>query len=74
MPEGINEYSLNELLFELSHFLDDYLIKKIEFSIIEQRDLESWGITPDPTGCSKLKPLWKNKGMWVQNSAMEEYL
>jgi hypothetical protein len=74
IPNGISGYSLNELFFELGHFIDDYLIRKIEFHIIERRELEDWGIKPDPTGCSKLKPLWKNKGMWVQNSAMEEYI
>ena len=74
MPKGIEEYSLNELLFELGHFFDDYLIKRIECNAIENKELQEWGISPDPTGYSKLKPLWGNKGLWVQNSSMEEYI
>ncbi|OMJ81485.1 hypothetical protein SteCoe_18053 [Stentor coeruleus] len=73
-PEEFKEYSLNEYLFELSHFIDDYLIRRLEFNIIEQKDLKDWGIPVDPTGGSKLKPLWKNKGLWWQNAAMDEYL
>ena len=74
MPLGIEGYSLNELFFELGHFFDDYLIRRLEYHAIESKELKDWGLQPDPTGHSKLKPLWKNKGLWVQNSAMEEYL
>lgn len=73
-PNEFKDYSLNDYLFELSHFIDDYLIRRLEFNIIEQKDLKDWGVPIDPTGGSKLKPLWKNKGLWWQNAAMDEYL
>lgn len=74
LEQEIEHYSLNELLFELSHFLDDYLVSRIEFHILERGELEDWGITPDQNGGSKLKPLWTNKGLWWQNCALEEYI
>jgi hypothetical protein len=74
LRERVGNFSLNEILFELSHFIDDYLVNRVEFFVIEQRLLKEWGIQPDFKGLSKLKPLWNNKGLWWQGSALEEYL
>lgn len=74
LESKIGKLSLNELLFELSHFLDDYLVSRIEFHILEKKELNNWGVSPDQNGGSKLKPLWNNKGLWWQNCALEEYI
>ncbi|CAG9316562.1 unnamed protein product [Blepharisma stoltei] len=74
LKESFGHYSLNELIFELSHFFDDEIIRRIEYNIIENYRLGQWGITTDASGISRLRPLWRNKSIWLTNLELEEIL
>mmetsp|Transcript_3631 Transcript_3631/g.3405 ORF Transcript_3631/g.3405 Transcript_3631/m.3405 type:complete len:318 (+) Transcript_3631:925-1878(+) len=72
--KSLGNFSLNELIFELSHFFDDEIIRRIEYNIIENYRLGQWGITTDTSGISRLRPLWRNKSIWLANLELEETL
>ena len=74
LRDKFSHYSANELAFELNHFIDDFLPSRVEFAVIEKKALNDWGVQPDPSCKSKLKPLWNNKGLWWHGNALEEYI
>jgi hypothetical protein len=40
-------FALNDLVLELSHFLDEEVINKVESEILSKRVSEEWGISKD---------------------------
>jgi len=65
------EYCLNELFFELSHFIDEETIKEIESAYIEKRILSDWGIQSEDVS---LVEGTRNKSKLIQNLEEEEKL
>lgn len=41
------EFSLNELMLELSHFLDDEVVDKVELELFSKRVSQEWGLSED---------------------------
>ena len=68
------DYSASEVVFELAHFIDDFLASRVEYAVVERKALADWGVQADPSCKSKLKPLWNNKGLWWHGNALEEYI
>lgn len=68
------DFSANELLLELSNFIDEETIKNFELRIKEKQELFAWGVTPDSSSFSKLIPNYKNKEITLANRHIEEYL
>lgn len=67
-------FSANELIFELSNFIDDATIKNFELRMKENQELLAWGISKDSTSSSKLLPNYRNKELELVNKHIEEYL
>lgn len=40
-------YALNDLILELSHFLDEEVINKVESELLSDRLRHEWGVTKD---------------------------
>ena len=69
------EVSLNELVLELSHFIDDEVINRVEFMVTEMNELRKWkGLMPRGDGRSVLKPEWENKEIALRQKEMEEQM
>lgn len=67
-----SEYGVNELVFELSHFIDEEPIRRFEETVIEDRLLPEFNID-NVTGISRLNPSARNKEIWLTTAEMEEY-
>jgi len=67
--------SLNELILELSHFIDDEVINRLEFTLGERTELRKWkGLLPRTDGRPRLRPEWENKELQLRNKELEEQL
>lgn len=67
--------SLNELVLELSHFIDDEVVNRVEFTMSEATELRKWkGLFPRADGRSRLRPQWENKELQLRNKELEEQL
>jgi hypothetical protein len=68
------DFSANELLLELSNFIDEETIKNFELRIKEKEELSGWGVSADSSSFSKLIPNYRNKEITLANRHIEEYL
>jgi hypothetical protein len=67
-----DQLSLNDLVLELSHFIDEEPIRRFEMAVIEDQLLKEFSITSVPGG-SRLVPSARNKEIWLITAEMEEY-
>ena len=68
-------FSLNEIVLELAHFIDDEVINRVEFTLSEANELSKWkGLYPHSDGRSRLRPDWENKELQLRKKELEEQL